>query len=121
MKKILIAEDDLQLCKIYKVSLQAAGFEIKIAQDGEEAIAALSTDFKPDLIILDMVMPKKDGYQVLKELKANPEWVNIPVIVHSNLSQAVEVEEVKAMGIFDYIVKSDASLKELIDKINSVP
>ncbi len=84
-------------------------------------MTALSEGFKPDVLILDIVMPKKDGFQVLQELKVNPEWTNIPVIVNSNLSQAAEVDQVKAMGIFDYVVKSDASLKELVDKINSVP
>lgn len=118
MAKILVVEDDKFLANAYRVKLNKSGFDIKIARDGEEAIRMLS-DFVPDLILLDLVLPKKDGFSVLKELKQNEKWKNIPVIIASNLGQKEDIDRGMSLGATDYIVKSDLSLKDLIDKINS--
>ncbi len=119
MKKVLIVEDDKFLLSAYRVKLTKAGFEIKIATDGEEALKILRED-KPDVILLDLVMPRKDGFAVLEELKTNPVWKSIPVIVLSNLSQKEDLEKAKALGAKDYLIKSDLSLKDLVEKINTL-
>ena len=118
MKKILVAEDDKFLVKVYESKLVKAGFEAKIAQDGEEVLEILKT-FTPEIILLDLMMPKKDGFQVLTELKADPKLKSIPVIVTSNLSQPEDKEKALEMGAKDYIVKSDTPIQEIIDKLKA--
>ena len=119
MKKILIAEDDQFLVNAYRVKLTKAGFEVQIARDGQEAINTLAA-FTPDLILLDIIMPVKDGFAALKEIKANPLWNKIPVIVASNLGQKEDLEKSKQLGAVDFIIKSDLSLENLIAKINAL-
>lgn len=119
MRKILVIEDDKFLGSAYRVKLAKAGFEVKLATDGNEGLAALQT-FLPDLILLDLIMPVKDGFAVLAELKANPQWKNIPVIVASNLGQKEDVDKSKQLGAADFIVKSDLSLENVINKINAI-
>lgn len=116
--KILIAEDDKFLANAYRVKLKKAGFDIKLASDGVEALAALDS-FKPDLVLLDLVMPKKDGFAVLSEIRNNSEHANLPVIVATNLGQKEDTEKAKKLGATDYIVKSDLSMKDIIEKIKS--
>jgi two-component system, OmpR family, alkaline phosphatase synthesis response regulator PhoP len=117
MKKILIVEDDRFLASAYRIKLTKSNFEIKIAANGEEAIQFLK-DFVPDLILLDLVMPVKDGFTTLKEIKENPTWQKIPIIIASNLGQKEDFEKGLKMGAVDYIVKSDLSLDALVEKIN---
>lgn len=119
MKKILVAEDDKFLSSAYRVKLTKSGFDAKIVSDGQELLDILDT-FAPDLILLDLVMPKKDGFAVLEELGKNPKWKSIPVIIASNLGQKEDIERGLKMGAKDYIVKTDMSLNNLINKINSV-
>lgn len=119
MKKILVVEDDTYLANAYRVKLTKAGFEIKNAFDGVEAIEALQT-YAPDLIILDIVMPKKDGFVTLEEIKANEKTRNIPVILASNLGQKEDMDKGIRLGAVDFFVKTDFSLNRLIDKINSI-
>lgn len=119
MKKILVVEDDIFLLNAYRVKLTKGGFEIKTATDGNEALAALK-DFVPDLILLDLVMPGKDGFAVLEELKVSPKWTKIPVIIASNLGQKEDIEKGLKMGAADYIIKSDISLSDLTGKINRI-
>ena len=119
MKKILVAEDDTYLANAYRVKLTKAGFEVKNAFDGQEAINILQT-FIPDLIILDIVIPKKDGFTILSEIKANEKWKNIPVILVSNLGQKEDREKGMQLGATDFFVKTDFSLNDLIQKINNI-
>lgn len=116
MKKILIAEDDHFLAKVYQAKFSKAGFEIQMAKDGVEALEILAK-FVPDLILLDLVMPRKDGFAVLSELKKSDQWKKIPVIVTTNLSQPEDKEKVKAMGASEYIIKSDVSIAEIVEKV----
>ena len=118
-KKILVVEDDKFLSSAYKAKLTKAGFEVVMALDGEEATTALTT-FTPDIILLDLIMPKKDGFAVLQEIKASDKWKNIPVIVASNLGQKEDIDRGMALGAKDFIIKSDLSLDDLIKKINSL-
>ncbi len=119
MPKILIAEDDKFLANAYRVKLTKTGFEVKIAMDGEEALTILK-GFTPDLILLDLVMPKKDGFTTLRELKAAPHLKGIPVLVASNLGQKEDLDKAMSLGAKDYVVKSDLSLEALIKKIQSL-
>ncbi|SRR5258708_721253 len=119
MKKILVAEDDKFLASAYRVKLTKAGFDVQIAGDGNEALTILKT-FIPDLILLDLMMPIKDGFATLQELKANDAWKNIPVIVASNLGQKEDMDKSKELGATDFIIKSDLSLESLIEKINTI-
>jgi DNA-binding response OmpR family regulator len=118
MTKILIAEDDQFLANAYRVKFEKEGFEVLIAGDGEEAIQNLET-FKPDLIILDLVMPKKDGFVTLAEIKSNPSFAQIPVIVTSNLSQTADFDKVKSLGAVEYLVKSETPIGDIVNKIRS--
>ena len=117
MAKVLIIEDDTFLANAYRVKLTKAGFEIKIATDGQEGIDMLST-FAPDAILLDLVMPKKDGFATLAELKTNENWKHIPVIITSNLGQQEDINRGMSLGAVDFLVKSNLSMNTLVEKIN---
>lgn len=117
MKKILIAEDDKFLASAYKLKLTKVGFEIQIASDGNEAIEILKS-FKPDLILLDLVMPVKDGFVTLEEIRDMNEFKLTPILVASNLGQKEDVDRATKLGANDFVVKSDMSLDDLIKKIN---
>lgn len=119
MSKILIAEDDKYLSSAYRVKFTKAGFETQIASDGIEAFDILKK-FTPDIILLDLVMPRKDGFTTLEELKKNPKYKKIPVIITSNLGQQEDIDKCKQLGAKEYIVKSDMSLDDLVSKITSI-
>lgn len=118
MTKILIAEDDQFISNAYRVKFEKEGFEVLIVSDGEEAMQNLDT-FKPDLIILDLVMPKKDGFSTLADIKANPLFAKIPVIVTSNLSQTADFDKAKELGAIEYLVKSETPIGEIVSKIRT--
>lgn len=118
MKRILIVEDDQFLTEAYKAKLSHhKTIKIDIAQDGNEALEKIKTQ-KPDAIILDLVMPNLDGFGFLETLKNNN--VTIPVLVASNLGSPEDVKRAMDLGAKDYFVKSDASVKDIIDKVTSI-
>ena len=114
--KILLAEDDKYICRAYKDGLERAGFQVLVAFDGVEAMQKVRSE-KPDLILLDLIMPVKNGFEMLEELKKDPAFKRIPVIILSNLGQDSDREKGKSLGAVDYLVKSDFSMKEVIRKI----
>lgn len=118
VKKLLIVEDDLFLIKVYESKMAKAGFEVKLAKDGIEAEEILKT-FTPDLILLDLIMPRKDGFETLKDLKASAKYRSIPVMVTSNLGQSEDKKKAESLGAIDYIVKSDTPIQKLVELINS--
>lgn len=118
MKKVLVAEDDRILANTYKLKLTLEEFDVKIASNGQAVLDILAT-FTPDIIILDLVMPKKDGFTVLEEIKKDPKLKSIPVIVASNLGQHEDLERAKALGAVDYLIKSDMSMSGLVEKIRA--
>ena len=87
-----------------------------MATDGQEAIDILKKE-TPDLILLDLVMPIKDGFATLKEIKANPAWSNIPIIVASNLGLTEDIDRAMTMGATGYIIKTELSMSELVGKV----
>ncbi len=118
-KKILVAEDDKFLSNAYRVKLTKAGFDVKAAGDGAEALNILQT-FIPDLILLDLVMPVKDGFATLEVIKADEKLKMIPVIVASNLGQKEDCDRALKLGAKDFVIKSDLSLDTLIQKIHGI-
>lgn len=116
-KKILIGEDEKPLAKALTYKLKKAGFDVNTVFNGEEVIKYIEKN-KTDLIILDLVMPKKDGFSVLTDMKEKN--IKIPVIVASNLGQQKDIEEAKALGAVDYIIKSDTQLGEIVNRINKL-
>ena len=100
-KKILLAEDDKFICKAYTDGLTKAGFEVFIAHDGVEAMNKIKSQ-KFDLILLDLVMPSKNGFEVLEELIINPGMSNAPVVVLSNLGQESDTKKAKDLGAVDF-------------------
>ena len=118
-KKILIAEDDKFLAAAYKAKLTKAEFDVLIAYDGEEALLKVE-QFNPDIILLDIMMPKKDGLVVLKELRANPKWQTVPIIIASNLGQKQDKDQAMSLGASGYVIKSDLSLTDLILQIHQL-
>ncbi len=118
-KVILLVDDDLTLREMYDERLKAEGFEIIQASNGEEAIAK-AKDVKPNVILLDIMMPKINGFDVLKDLKENPETKDTPVIILTALIQDVDRLQGKKLGAADYIVKSETMPGEVIAKIKKV-
>jgi len=114
--KVLLIEDDLSLLKIYSNKLRISEFDISMATTGDEGIRKAQVEL-PDLILLDLILPGKDGFLVLEELKKDSRTQKIPVVIMSNLGQPNDIERGKALGAVDYLVKSDVSLVDLVDKV----
>lgn len=111
-KKILVAEDDKFYSAIYKKYLAFDNVEVFFANDGEEALK-MAQEKKPDLILLDLIMPKMDGFDVLEKLKSDEELKAIKVVVLSNLGQEEDKKKALSMGASDYVVKSNISFDEI--------
>ena len=118
MSKILVAEDDKFLANVYRVKLTKEQFEILLVSDGEEVLKSLET-FNPDLILLDLMMPKIDGFMVLQILRTTDRWKNVPVIITSNLGQKEDIDKGMQLGATDYIVKSESNIDDIIAKIRA--
>ena len=115
-KRILLVEDDRFLRRACEASLRQRGFTVIAAADGEEGLRQARAEH-PDLILLDLLMPKLAGVEVLRVLKADPATKSIPVLILSNSSREQDVAEVSSLGAVDYWVKADLSLKELGDRV----
>lgn len=115
-KKILLVEDDETLANVYKTRLHAEGFDLRRVPNGEEALAA-ALDYKPDLILLDVMMPKVSGFDVLDILRNTPETANIKVIMLTALSQDSDRQRAEQMGVDDYLVKSQVVIADVIERI----
>ena len=116
MSKILIVEDEQTLHKSLEEFLGSEGYEIVGAYDGEKAIE-LSKSENPDLILLDIILPKKDGYEVLDELKKDEKTKDIPVILLTNLESPENIQKAFDKGATTYLVKSDYRLEDIVAKI----
>ncbi|MBI5728812.1 MAG: response regulator [Candidatus Magasanikbacteria bacterium] len=114
--KVLIAEDEEILYKVLQEKFEKEKFETKLATDGS-MVLPLAKSFHPDIITLDLMMPKKTGWEVLAELKADPELKTIPVVVLSNFGQDDEIKKALTMGAVDYFVKAQHPINEVVDKV----
>jgi len=119
MPKILIVDDDTFLSGIYATKLDLEGFQVATAHDGEEGVKAAQKD-KPDLILLDVLMPKLDGFEALKRLKADPNLKDVPVIMLTNLGQKEDIEKGLEDGAVDYLIKAHFVPAEAVAKIKKV-
>lgn len=119
MKKILIIEDDKFLRKLISQKLIKMGYDVVKAVDGEKGIKSIEEE-KPDLVLLDLILPVVNGFEVLARIKSDPILAKIPVIIISNLGQKEEVEEGLKLGAVDYLIKAHFTLKEITDKIEAV-
>lgn len=116
MSTLLLIEDDPLLVKMYATKFRSEGFEVITAQDGEEGLKA-AVAHTPDIILLDIMMPKLSGTEVLSKLKETESTAKIPVIVFSNLSQEDQAKEVIQMGAKEYLVKANLTPGEVVQKI----
>ena len=116
LKRILLVEDDDNLASVYLTRLQAEGFEVRRVANGEEALATANS-YKPDLVILDVMMPKVSGFDVLDILRNTPETANLRVIMLTALSQDSDKQRAEALGVDDYLVKSQVVIADVIDRI----
>ena len=114
--KILIAEDEPIMAKLLKDELEEAGFEIVIALDGVEALGKIQTD-KPDLMILDLIMPLKNGFEVLEEMHKSQGLEMMPIIVLTNLGQDKEAERAISLGAKDFLIKANVNIKDVVAKV----
>jgi DNA-binding response OmpR family regulator len=117
--KVLVVEDETFLVKIYSVKLKKEGYDVQIATDGEEAVR-LAASMLPDIILLDLILPKMNGFEALEKMRQNPDNKKTPVIVLSNLGQEEDIKRASALGANDYLVKANFSIQDVIGKIRSV-
>ncbi|HVM76537.1 MAG TPA: response regulator [Candidatus Paceibacterota bacterium] len=119
-KKVMVIEDDRFLSTLLKARLEKEGFAIEQAFDGEEALDVLRRITPPNLIILDLIMPKVTGFELLQTVSITPGLANIPVIILSNLAQDSDIEKAKQLGAKEYFVKVKVSIDDLVGKIKTL-
>ena len=115
---ILLVEDDPFLSSVLRMKLEKESFKVVRAADGDEALNFLTEQgVKPDLILLDLILPKKNGFEVLETIRQDPLLEKLPVIIISNLGQPSDIERGKALGVIDYFIKARLSVEELVNKV----
>lgn len=114
--KILLVEDDEGLAQVYTTRLEVEGFDVKRVPNGEEALAS-AIEFKPALIVLDVMMPKVNGFDVLDILRNTPETANVKIVMLTALSQEADKKRAEDMGADDYLVKSQVVIADVVDRI----
>jgi len=119
MTKILLVEDDPMLQDIYLTKLKEKGFEVSLASDGEKVMPQLQKT-KPDLMLLDIVLPLKDGWEVLSEVRKDPTWNNMKIVVLSNIGEASDVEKGFALGANLYLIKAHFTPSQVVGEINKL-
>ena len=115
-KKILLDEYDDALANVYMMRLNAEGFDVKRVANGEDALAA-AKEHRPDLVLLDAMMPKVSGFDVLDILRNTPETANLKIIMLTALSQESDKQRAQGLGVDDYLVKSQVVISDVIDRI----
>lgn len=113
---VVVAEDDPFYLKVYQTRLGKEGYDVALAKNGNEAITA-ARERKPDLMLLDLMMPEKDGFETLEEMHTDPVLKDVKVIILSNLSQEEDIVRLRALGAVDYVVKANVSFNEILEKI----
>lgn len=115
-KKILLVEDEEIMIDLLQRKLKEEGYEVLLAGDGEEGLKKMRQE-RIDLVLLDIVMPKLGGFEVMEEMNKEPELRKIPVVIISNSGQPVELDRAKELGVKDWLIKTDFDPKEVIDKV----
>jgi len=117
-RKILVADDEPNIVLSLEFLMQQAGFDVRTVGDGEAALAAMAQE-TPDLVLLDVMMPKKDGYEVCQTIRQNPAWENVRIVMLTAKGRDVEREKGLAMGADDYVTKPFAT-QELVSKVSEI-
>jgi len=115
-KKILLVEDEEIMIDLLQRKLTVEGYEVSVARDGGEGLGKMK-EVKPDLILLDIIMPKMGGFEVMEEMKRDMELKKIPVIVISNSGQPVEIDKAQELGAKDWLIKTEFDPQEVINKV----
>lgn len=118
MKSVLVVDDEPNIVLSLEFLIKQAGFAVRVARDGEEALAAMAAG-APDLILLDVMIPKRDGYDVCQTIRKNPEWTHIPIIMLTAKGREVEREKGLALGANDYVTKP-FSTRELTERVKKI-
>lgn len=119
MKTILLVEDDPFLIDIYAKKLKEAGFKVEVAIDGEEALKKLK-EKKPDLLLLDIVLPQIDGWEILQKIKKNKKLEDLKVVILSNLGQKEEIEKGLKLGAEKYLIKAHYTPSQVVEEVKKV-
>lgn len=115
-KKILLVEDDDALANVYMMRLKGEGFDVTRVANGEDALAA-AKEHRPDLVLLDAMMPKVSGFDVLDIIRNTPETANLKIIMLTALSQETDKQRAQGLGVDDYLVKSQVVISDVVDRI----
>lgn len=118
-KKILIAEDDGFIAEVYNTKLSSLGYQVTIAEDGQEALDHLAEE-KFDLLMLDLMMPRVNGLTVLEQLRSNPETKTFPVLILTNAGEQESVDKASQLGVDGYLVKSNFTPEEVLNKVKGI-
>lgn len=118
-KKILVVEDESALHKVLKDKLEKEGYQVQVATDGSDALLFVQ-EFMPDMVLLDMILPKVDGMSVLETIHKEEKTKNIPVVILTNLDNGDKAEQAKAMGAHDYLIKTEWTLDQLLAKVKGI-
>lgn len=118
-KKVFIVEDDEFLRSLTVKRLEKEGYEVAVSPDGEGAMDGILKE-KPDIILLDLLLPGLNGYEVLQKIRDNGETKSMPVIVFSNLGQREDIEKAKAIGVSDFLIKANFTLDDVVIKVSSL-
>jgi len=116
MEKILLIEDEELIIKLLGKKLASIGYEVSLAMDGQEGLEKMKK-IRPDLVLLDIIMPRKGGFEVMEEMRKDPGLAKIPVIIISNSGQPLELDRAKKLGAADWLVKTEFDPKEVVNKI----
>lgn len=117
-KKILIIEDEEIMYSLLERKLSQEGYAVEVAKDGEEGLEKIRKE-KPDLVLLDIIMPKKGGFEVMEEIQKDENLKDVPVIVISNSGQPVELDKAKELGAKDWLIKTEFDPEEVIEKVKN--
>lgn len=116
MKKILLVEDDPLLIDIYTTKLKQSGLQVTVVEQGEKALAAMESE-RPDLVLLDIVLPHMDGWEILQQVRAREELKAIPIVILSNLGQKEEIAKGLSLGADKYLIKAHYTPSEIVEEV----
>ena len=115
-KVVLVVEDDVFLVKAYQIKFEKEGAEVQIASDGDTAMKMLEKD-PPDVVLLDLMLPGKSGFEILEAIRKNSRWKDVPVLILTNLGQAADIERGQSLKATDYIIKANTKIEDIVKKV----
>lgn len=117
-KKILLIEDDSFISQMYDIKFKQTNYDFLLARDGEEGLQIMKS-VKPDIVLLDIILPEMDGFTVLEEIKKDPALASIPILLLTNLGQQENIQKGLSLGAKDYIVKAHSTPQEVVEKVKA--